>query len=375
MSIIMNLKKYKNLSRVFLIVLLFLSLSACSISTKTDGLQISSSVFLSLNNGNSWADASAITNITNTTEKIADIDVNGIYSDPNDSLAVYLATSNGLYQTYNVKKGWTKVEALPDALVRSVAVSPSNKCLIYVAMANKLYYSNDCNRSFKETYYDNDKTATVNTIAIDHYNSNNIYLGTSRGEIIKSIDGGLSWRTIHRLDSSISKILLNPQDSRLVFVVTNEAKLFSFLSNTKTDASKSEDINNNFVVNDFKDLNRVLSDLKIGDKFEDLVVSKSDGTLLLASDKMILRSVDNGVSWENLNLIQPDGEVRVNALAVSPKNSKEIYYVTNTTFFRSADGGVTWATKGLPSNRGGSALLVDSTFTKNIYLANYKIVK
>lgn len=371
----MNLKKCKNFAKIFLVVVLFLSLSACTISTKSDGFQINSSVFLSQDNGNSWADASYLSGISNSTQKIADINVNGIFSDPNDSLAVYLASSNGLYQTYNVKKGWTKVESLPDSLVRSVAVSPSNKCLIYVAMANKVYYSNDCNRSYRETYYDNDKEATVNTIAIDHYNSSNIYLGTSRGEIIKSIDGGLSWRTIYRLESPVAKILLSPQDSRLVFAVTSQAKLFSFLSNTKTNPDRSEDINNNFVVNDFKDLNSVLTDLKIGDKFKDLVVSNVDGTLLLASDKMILRSKDNGISFENLNLIQPDGEVSVNALAVSPKNSKEIYYVTNTTFFRSIDGGVTWTTKGLPSNRGGSALLVDSVSTKNIYLANYKIVK
>lgn len=371
----MNLKKYKNLAKVFIVVTLFLSLSACTISTKTDGFQINSSVFLSLDNGNTWADSSHLSNISNTTERIADINVSGLFADPSDSLAVYLASTNGLYQTYNVRKGWTKVESLPAALVRSVAVSPSNKCLIYVAMGNKLFVSNDCSRSFKETYYDNDKSATVNTIAIDHYNSNNIYLGTSRGELIKSIDGGLSWRTIYRLEKPVAKILLSPQDSRLVFAVTTEAKLFSFLTNTKTNPDTSEDINNNFVVNDFKDLNSVLNNLKIGDKFEDLVVSQVDGTILLATDKMILRSVDNGLSWENLNLIQPDGEAKVNALAISPKNSKEIYYVTNTTFFRSTDGGVTWATKGLPSNRGGSAILVDSVFTKNIYLANYKIVK
>lgn len=371
----MKLNKYKNIAKALTVLLLFVSLSACTITTKTDGLQINSSVFLSLDSGNTWSDASAISSVSPRNEKIADLDVSGIYSDPSDNLAVYLASANGLYHTYNVKKGWTKVDALPEGLVRSVAVSPGDKCNIYVAISNKLYFSNDCSRNFYEAYYDNESSVTVNTIAIDHYNPNNLYLGTSRGEIIKSIDGGQSWRTIQRLSSPVAKIILSPQDSRLVFAVTTETELFSFQSNTNTNPENSKDIDNNFRVSSFKDLNTVLSDLKVGNKFKDFVVSESDGTLFLATNKMILRSVDNGVSWESLNLIQPDGQAEVNALAVSPKNNLEIYYVTDTTFFRSSDGGVTWTTKKLPSNRGGSALLIDNVYTKNIYLGNYKIVK
>lgn len=371
----MKLNKYKQISRGVLIFFLFLSLSACTISTKSDSVQTNSSFFLSVDNGNTWADASAVASVSSARQKITDLNIAGIFPDPNDHLAVYLATNNGLYYTYNIKKGLNKIDSLPQGLIRSVAVSPGNKCKIYATIANKVYYSNDCSRNFSEIYYDNEKTATVNTIAIDHYNPNNLYLGTSRGEIIKSIDAGLSWRTIHRLDSSVAKILISPQDSRLVFAVTSRADIFSFISNTETNPTNSEDINNNFKVSDFKDLNPVLRDLKIGNRFKDLVINESEGTILLATDKMILRSADNGITWEDLNLIQPDGKAEVNALAISPNNSKEIYYVTDTTFFRSIDGGVTWASKKLPSNRGGSALLIDKVFTKNIYLGNYKIVK
>lgn len=117
-----------------------------------------------------------------------------------------------------------------------------------------------------------------------------------------------------------------------------------------------------------------MTGLKVGIKFKDLVSAQSDGTLFLATSEMILRSTDEGTSWESLNLIQPDGKAEVNVLAINPKDSKEIYYVTNGTFFRSSDGAATWTTKKLPSARGGSALLVDFSNPNSVYLGTYKVV-
>ena len=358
---------------IALIALITLSFSACSIKTTTNGLQTGASLFYSGDKGNTWRETSAISSPSATIDKISNLDISGLYGDPSDNLAIYASTADGLYYTYNISKGWNKASSLASGFVRSVAVSPANKCLIYVAIAHRLYKSEDCARTFVETYYDNDKSVIVNSVIIDHYNPRNLYLGTSRGEIIKSIDSGSSWRTIHRLDEAVARVVSSPRDSRLIFVATEKSKLYSFISNTETNPLTSEDINRNFQVSNFRDLNAVLAGLGVGNKFKDLDVAKSDGTLFLATDKMILRSSDDGISWESLNLIQPDGQVDVNNLAINPQDSKEIYYVTNTTFFRSSDGAASWTTKKLPSTRGGSALLVDFVNPLSVYLGTYRI--
>lgn len=380
----MKILKLKNLKNkimrnkklpIFSFILMALLLSACSITTKTDGLQTGASLFYSGDKGNTWRDVSVISSPAATLEKINNLDIRGLYGDPSDNFAVYAATADGLYYTYNVSKGWNKVASLAPGLVRSVAVSPADKCLIYVAIGYRVYKSEDCSRTFTEAYYDNDKNVSVNSIIIDQYNPRNLYIGTSRGEIIKSIDSGISWRTIHRLDEgeSVARIVASPKDSRLIFIATEKSKLYSFISNTETNPLTSEDLNRNFQVNNFRDLNSVLTDLVAGNKFKDLVSAQSDGNIFLATNKMILRSTDDGTSWESLNLIQPDGETDVNTIVINPKDSKEIYYVTNTTFFRSSDGATTWTTKKLPSNRGGSALLVDFVNPNSVYLGTYKI--
>jgi photosystem II stability/assembly factor-like uncharacterized protein len=309
-------------------------------------------------------------------QTISDINVNSITMDPQDSLALYLASfDRGLFYTYNIANGWNKVAGLPETTVNAVQVDPKNKCLIYAAAANRLYRSNDCTRTWSRDglYVDNDPSVSVNTIAIDHYNTSNIYIGTSRGEIIKSIDGGGSWRTIQKLEEGVTHLIISPLDSRLIFVATASNHIFSFSSNTDTNPGNSADVERNFLVENWTDLDDVLSDYDLGSNFKDLIIGARDGYMFLATSKLILRSPDNGITWENLKLITPEKDSIINAIAVNPQDSKEICYVTNTNFFRSIDGGATWSTKNLPTKRAGRELLIDFANPNILYLGTVKL--
>ncbi len=368
--------RYKKIALVFLLTFAALSLSACTISTSsTKDTGKDSSVFLSVNSGDTWIEATALATTGTAAQNISNLSVNLMTVDPEDSMAVYLATvDSGLYYTYNViKEGWKKVKGLPDVTIRDVKVDPKSKCVIYAAATNKLYRSNDCARSWNQVYFDNNTQVTINTIAVDHYNPKNVYIGTSRGEIIKSIDSGDTWRTIKRLEEGVSKLIISPLDSRLVFMASARNNIYSFTSNSATNADNSADIESNFLVNNWTDLNDVLKAYNLGSTFRDFVVCTNDGKMFIATNEVILRSGDNGITWEKITLIQPNKEAVVNALAVNPKNSDELLYVTNTTFFRSTDGGVTWSTKKLPTQRAGRELLIDFTNPNNVYLGTIKL--
>jgi hypothetical protein len=368
--------KSKKIALIFSLAILPLTLSACSISTNSQKTTTGSdtSVFLSINSGDSWRE---VVNMASPgqAQNIRGLNVNVMTFDPQDSLAVYLASfDRGLYYTYNVvNDGWIKVKGLPEATVNDVKVDPKNKCIIYAAVANRLYRSNDCSRTWGQVYFDNNTGINISSVVVDHYNSNNIYIGTSRGEIIKSIDGGNSWRTIKRLEEGVSKLIISPLESRLVFVATVKNNIYSFTSDSATNPANPADIERNFAIDNWNDLNTVLKDFNLGTSFKDFVVCSADGKMFIATNQTILRSPDNGITWEQIKLIQPDKETSVNALAVNPKNSNELYYVTNTTFFSSVDGGTTWTTKKLPTTRSGRELIIDFNDPKNIYLGTIKL--
>lgn len=366
--------KLKKIALSVLIVSSVFILSACSLTNNTPDPGLDSSVFLSTDGGNIWREAVALST-PGELRTIKNVNVNTLVFDPQDNMAVYLASRNdGLYYTYNITgEGWQKAKGLPNDTINDVRVDYRNKCLIYAAIGNRLYKSTDCSRSFSQIYFDNNTEVTVNSIALDFYNPQNIYIGTSRGEVIKSIDQGNSWRTIHRLDNEgVSQLILSPQDSRLIFVASTTNKIFSFNVNSVIDSNDPISLERSFAVSNFNDLNPVLKDYDLGRTFRDFVVS-ADGKLFIATNQTILRSPDNGITWEKLKLIPTDKDAVINSLAVDANNSDNIFYVTNTAFFRSTDGGVTWTTRKLPTSRAGSALLVDFKNPNNIYLGTVKL--
>jgi hypothetical protein len=371
--------KSNNLKIAILLIGVVLFSSACSISTtslssSSSTVEKDASVFLSTDRGDAWKIMTGIANANGRLDNINDINVNLMTMDPQDSLAVYLASyNNGLFYTYNITNGWNKVNNLTSGPVNDVKVDPKNKCIIYAAATNRLFRSNDCARTWKQVYYDNNTAINVNTIAVDQYKSNIIYIGTSRGEIIKSLDSGESWQTIQRLEEGIARLIMSPLDSRLIFLATAKNRIFSFTPSSGKETDIPLSVDNNFLVDKWNDLNTVLADYNLGSSFKDFIICAQDGILFIATDKVILRSPDNGITWESIKLIQPEKDAVINALAVNPRNSQEIYYVTNTTFFRSSDGGLTWTTKKLPTKRAGRELLVDFNNPNIIYLGTVKL--
>jgi photosystem II stability/assembly factor-like uncharacterized protein len=366
--------RYLKLS--IIIILFALSSSACTLSIGKDAITGSSDggVWLSADKGRTWKQASAIPSISGKAQSLGGLDVNVMSADPQDSKAVYVGTVGyGLYYTYNVSQGWTEVKSLGKGTINDVKVDPKSKCILYVAISNQVQRSADCGRTWQQVYFDNNPGVSVTSIAIDHYNSDNVYIGTSRGEIIKSIDHGFSWRTIKRADEGIVRLVISPQDSRLIFVATNKNNIYSFSSNTNTNVDNNVEIENNFAVDNWINLGDVLKDFNLGQNFRDIAISASDGTLLLASSQVLMRSPDQGITWEKINLLPTEKDAIINAIAIGPKNSKEIYYVTNTAFFASLDGGISWSSKELNTSRAGNELLIDLNNPEIIYLGTKKI--
>ena len=374
----------KVLKLIILLGAVALLSSACSLvninNSKVDAGKSGSykSVFFSKNKGRSWQPFNAIPSINGRVLGLDGLGVKVLRSDPEDSRAVYLGSfKKGLYYTYNIKNGWNWVSGLAATTINDVQVSPQNKCLIYAALANSLYRSNDCSRDWSEVYVNANSQVSVKTIAIDQNNPRNLYIGTSQGEIIKSIDGGNSWRTIHTLSRSIAQILISPRNSNLLFVATVNNKVYSFTSNSQTNPADPNNIKQNFSIDNWTDFNPLFANYDLGSHFIKMTISPQNGAIFLATDKVILRSLNNGLSWEKLRLLQSksDSGAGITSLAINPKNPSDLYYLTRTAFFSSLDGGVTWKTQALPSGRWGQILLVDFYNPNNIYLGTVKNTK
>jgi len=348
---------------LLLSLIIILITSGCSVTFGTDNNKegIDGGIFRSNDNGDTWMQRTYIPTVSGQPKNFRTIDASSLAIDPNDNKAIYFGSvDSGLFYSYDSANTWRTADGLGKAAISNVAVDTRYKCIIYVAIANKLYKSSDCNRSWAQVYFDNDLKVRISALAIDNSDNSIVYVGTSRGEIIRSLDRGNSWQTINRVGDRIAKIIINQSDSKIIFVGTNSKGIFRSIDAGKT----------------WVDLSDKLKDFDEGSRFRDLVIAESDKTtLFLATHYGLLKSVDNGNSWKKIELITPEDRATINSIAISPKNSEKIYYATNTTFYRSIDNGQNWTTKKLPSSRAGWNLLIDPKNENLIYLAVRQIVK
>lgn len=344
---------FKKICLLSAIIIIALTTTGCSISFKGGGTgDTDGGLFVSINKGEQWKQKTSIPTISGTPKTMAGLSVNSLIMDPGDHQAIYFGSvENGLFYTYDVANTWQIAKGLEQATINSIAVDPSSRCIIYAAINNKVYKSNDCNRSWSQTYYDNNVTVKINDIIVDHYDSKNVYLGTSRGEIIKSVDYGVSWQTIQRFDMGIKKIIISPHDSRVVFAASDKKEIYRSTDGGEHWISMKEQLG------------------KVGSDFKDLVFAKDNKNLIfLATHYGLLKSTDNGDTWSQITLIPPEKKAVINAIAINPQDSQEIYYVTDTTFYRSSDNGQNWSVKKLPTTRAGWKLLIDPENPKIIYM-------
>ena len=345
--------------------LVALTLSGCTLSFGTgsstgSGNTTDGGVFKSLNKGINWVQQSSIQSV-NTKRSFIGIDILSLSLDPSDNKAIYAGSiANGLFYSYDGAEGWQVASGLGKASIINIAVDPADKCVIYATAVNKVFKSEDCNRTWNPVYFDNDLKAIISSLVIDYSSSNNIFIGTSNGDIIKSSDRGVSWRALDRFDSQVDKIVISPVSSKIMFAGTTAKGIFR----STNGGDKWEKLAEKLVA--FDGSNR----------FRDLVIVKAEkAVVFLATNYGLLKSTDDGNTWSKIELLTAEEEAKIYSIAVNPGNVNEIYYTTATTFYRSSDGGKNWASKKLPTSRAGAKLLLDPKNPATLYLAVKQVTK
>lgn len=355
----------KKLKIILLIIMLALIASGCTLNFGTtsntgSGKVNDGGIYKSTNKGVSWAQKALIQSV-NVKKSFSNIDIISLGLDPIDNKAVYAGSlENGLFYSYDGAEGWQVATGLGKVSITNIAVNPTDKCVIYATSANKVFKSEDCSRTWSQVYFDNGLKVIVSSLAIDHASSNNIFIGTSNGDVIKSSDSGVSWRALARLDSQVNKIVINPVNPKIIFAGTTSRGIFRSIDGG----------------NKWEKLAEELEDFDGSNRFRDLVIAKSEkAVVFLATNYGLLKSTDDGNTWSKIELLTAEEEAKIYSIAVNPGDANEIYYVTGTTFYHSLDGGKNWISKKLPTSRAGSKLLLDPKNPAILYLAVRQINK
>ncbi len=169
----------------------------------------------------------------------------------------------------------------------------------------------------------------VRSLVIDPQDQRRLYFGTIDGQIYTSGDGGESWSRVegfNRPGLLIDQIIIDPRDSRLMYVAAHRHKEAGGFFKT-TDGGRT-----------WRE-----SDKLRGEGVHAMTQSSKNPDILFAgTNRGVWRSSDAGDTWEQLDTSATPGLINVESLAVDPRDSDVIYAGTWYLPYKTTDGGRTW---------------------------------
>jgi len=327
-------------------------LSGCSLSGvgSATNTMTNATVIKSEDSGGTWNPKINI----DAKKTIAGIDVLSMAINPNNPSVIYIGTdSSGLFMTKNEGETWTQVAFANK--VYGLAFDPQNPDVMYGSGVNneraKIYKRIQEDQEWKEIYTEPSNGTTISSFAIDKTNSQIIYAGTSEGVIIKSTDGGQTWTSLKKASGPVVSIGFDAANNSHVFFGIFQIGVLE----TKDGGATIDDITKNIdAVGNTASIYTLVADPYL------------PGVVYIGTGNGIFHRSADGV-WSALNIIESSKAFPVRAIAVNPKNSKEIIYSSAKAIYKSIDSGSKWATFQLGTKKEISALRYDPGNTAKIY--------
>jgi len=321
-----------------------------SSSSTVDG-----SVWQTEDRGATWFQMTALPQATGISS-ISNVNVNTLEIDPSDDSAYYIGTEqNGLLYSLDYGQTWARPEdaEASSGAVRSIEVDQNNRCRVFALKSNKLIKTGNCSRTYEVLYNEGRPDEQLTVMALDWFNTDSLWIGTTAGEVLHSIDGGKSWSTIYRVKDEVTDIMVSNHDSRVVLVATEDKGLFRTADGGAT----------------WHEFERELrSEYESSDRIYALTQDRRAETMLMASKFGILASYDQGETWQEISIITPSGDQKIWDVALNPENPKDIYYAAMGTMYMSQNGGQSWETTQLPSVRAPKVVQVHPTKTDRVFI-------
>ena len=249
-------------------------------------------------------------------------------------------------------------------VVRSIAINPNNTNIIYAGTGSgfrgNVLKSTDGGTSWKKI--DNLKNNWVLSLVI-HPDDTDIVYAVASNDIFKSTDGGKHWREINNVltNKGVYALAIDPENTNVVYAGTWESGVFKSTDGGEHWSKASNGLTNRHVLS-----------LAIDPKNTNVIYAGTYGD-------GVFKSTDGGEHWNKadngLTNIAGSPNTHVNSLAIDPKNTNVIYAGTDQYdggIFKSTDGGASWskADNGLPYTNILS-LAIDLKNTNIIYAGTW----
>jgi len=302
-------------------------------------------------------------------QALKDWDVQKIAVSPSQPDRIFAGTrGDGVWVSEDFGKSWKKpCYGKPGpGKVRCVTIDPRDPNTLYAGTEPiDIFVSRDAAKSWErlESVWSIPYVATVDypvstvephvrDITIDPQNPKTIYAALQVGFMLKSTDGGRSWKLLNKgLDADVHTIVIDPRDPKSLFIATGGHDYRKGVAPGRA-LYRSQDGGESWTPTAMDFPHEYSVPLVMNPKNPDVIFSAlANGQpgqwrkRQSGAESLLIRSKDSGKSWHQL-----DGNISAisrdypEAIAFDPNDSNRVYAaLRGGELYGSADGGESWS--------------------------------
>lgn len=264
-------------------------------------------VFKTSDGGKNWSESN---------RGLYNLNISVIKHDLLDEQILYIGTETGIFKSTNGGESWDEwfeeTAGLEHTNITDIAIDPSNSNKIFAAAQNVIYLSEDGGESWEEIFEEAPLKdgGSISSLYIFIENPNALFAATSSG-LFKTNDGGHNWKRIQNeiLDRPVLSIFSSSRNSNYIFAGTDSGLIHT--------------------INKGKTWN-----LSLQNKPVRLIADYPgrENEFILSTGKELLKSSNNGQSWESIFKNNDQGLI-INDVNFSDPSTGNIIVGTNKGLF------------------------------------------